>query len=253
MEAADGILRDILSQLEVILRRKNELEGIAMASNDTNHRDELRLDRAAQMDKNDIKQSLKLLQKWVVSFAENDLEFVCEKLHHLAMEYVVKPKREMESKAKTKAKAVPLPGTGDELENVDQYRDETSGFYMLETLHLSMVTAVCRADSQEENNVLVLKAVPNKVIAYCFDHLKYQNSVAVKHAASLCLSVISEYQLAQIVDLFTRKMGSLRGNDAVREYVVAPWPAATRVSLPSSSCAPRLTPVHPTPPGSCPL
>ena len=239
------ILKDILGQLEVVLIRKNELDGITnptdahrLSSESTMDK---RLSKARGMNEGDIQTSLKLLQKWIVSFAENDLGYVCDKLHGLAMDLVVRPRKEQEvrNKKKKKRRAAPLPSTGDDQENIDDYRSSCSNFFMLETLHLSMVAAVCRprhllspsaagspvADSRSGGNAsqtelsaaTVLKAVPGKVIDYCFEHLDYRNSTAVKHAASLCLSVISEYQLATVVDLFSRKMSSLRGNEQFRE------------------------------------
>ena len=61
--------------------------------------------------------------------------------------------------------------------------------------------------------------IPHTVIEFCLDRLEYVHSTAVKHRASECLGILSQFHLRTLCDILLQKLGSLKKDTEVREYV----------------------------------
>jgi hypothetical protein len=67
-------------------------------------------------------------------------------------------------------------------------------------------------------NPALLENTPQKMLTFCFDHLHHTHSVPVRHAAALCIGVLSRFFLAKVEFLFTDRLKKLKKDKELREY-----------------------------------
>ena len=194
-----------------------------------------------------------MIQRWLLVFARQHLSEVCEKLMEALTVY---------GASQHAGQRLRLPHAADEPESVAEQRDDSSEFFLLDTLRRVLDVG---AESGRLGSLRV------KLLPFCFERLDLVHSPAVRHAAALCVGSLSRTQLKEAVELFAGRLQSLSrsgwSDREQREYVAyrAPrWAPNSRqlnlarlhparrasLSLHPTCCCAALSPPQSAPPHS---
>ena len=206
-------LQDAFNQLDEVLKRKRAL---ATAEEDGADR--------AQFSAAEIKASQQMIQRWLVIFAREHLPDICEKLMACAEEQ----RRAGGSTGKQRGSVLPrqqLPNKSDEPESINEHRDNSALFFILESLR--RVLSSCAQLEGGGGSNLMLRQVPEALLQFCFEHIHVSSATAVRHVASECVGLLSRAHLKAALELFLVRMKKLANDRDEREYV--PYQRATRL------------------------
>jgi len=166
---------------------------------------------------NDVKTALSKLQLWMIKFARtNSLEGFGEQLLAINEPYDEDSRIDEKKNAPTKS---------DSNMGVDDLRDESATFFVLDTLHkvLSAIlrvndvyrpqTAFVETDLKQEK----LNSFPATIVEFCIEHLSHAYSSGIRHVSGLCLGVLSEPFLGEITQLLIRKLVTVKGGNEAQE------------------------------------
>lgn len=150
-----------------------------------------------------------MIQRWLVVFAREHIAEICAKLMRAANEHAL-PSLQL---------AVRLPHAGDEPEDPSEYRDDSSTFFLLETLRRVLCAAVENGGGGSGSANLPLRKVPESLLTFCFEQLSFDHPTAVRHVAAQCVGVLSRAHLKPTVELYLAKAGKLTSDKEQRECV----------------------------------
>jgi len=216
-------MRDAALQLETLVHKKAEQDTRA---------DAIALVEVGEikLNKEDVRTALRLLVQWMQKFAmDKDLPMLSEKMLHIANTFAPKP-------VEKKVEKDNRPSTQDKKVTVDEKKEDSILFFVLETLH--KVFAACTFqegyyrpqdvfDLGGDDNVhsqrpgqakQQLGSVPATVIEFCFANLHHTRSGAVRFMAGECLGVLSKCFLSSVLHLFTEKCKNIKKEKEEREF-----------------------------------
>ena len=193
-----GFLRDAFDQLDQVLRRKVQAEQRAGSSSD------VKVD-------SELKASQQMIQRWLVVFAREHLVDICEKLM-TAMDDVA-PGRHDAAHAVRKSQ---LARKADKPANLNQLRDNSAGFFLLDSLRRVLAASV---DSPSPDALDTLRAAPSHLLAFCFERLHVTQTVPVQHAASQCIGLLSRARLHDVVAIYVDYLSRVSTEREEREFV----------------------------------
>ncbi|KAJ5073624.1 hypothetical protein M0811_08461 [Anaeramoeba ignava] len=129
-----------------------------------------------------LEKTLNILQKKIVNASSNSFHFVITKFMPILE---VDPNRISQSK-KMKPKVI-LPSTQDATETIEDRKDNTSKYFILNTFYL------CLEKIKEEKSVDEYQVISQEIIESITDHLDLIYSTAVRYIAGQCLGGLTEY------------------------------------------------------------
>ena len=178
--AEKSFLHDAFQQLDEVLKRRMADVGEHVTE--------------AREHRRQIKQADQMIQRWLVVFAREHLADICVKLIHVASEHAVPVPQPRDVK---------LPHANDEPENPSEHRDDSTAFFIFETLRRVLCAA---ADSSSSMGNSPLRTVPDGLVSFCFERLSLANPTAIRHVAGLCVGVLSRVHLKSVVELYLAKV-----------------------------------------------
>ena len=149
----------------------------------------------AQFSAAEIKASQQMIQRWLVIFAREHLPDICEKLMACAEQ------SQSTGTGKQRAPVLPrqqLPGKSDEPENVNEHRDNSALFFILESLR--RVLSSC-ALLDGGSNLMPLRLAPEALLHFCFERIHVSHATAVRHVASECVGLLSRAHLKATLEV----------------------------------------------------
>ena len=181
-------LQDAFEQLDEVLRRTNGNPDLGPEA---------------------VRAARTQIQRWLAVFAREHLTDICAKLMSTALDY---QPAEPET---PNPKSIRLPQKADrESEGTESAkRDDSVGFFLLETLRRVLLAAA------ERGSLTMLPARDGALLPFCYDHLSLTRPAAIRHVAGLCVGILSRSQLTAACELFAVGLAHLSGDKQQREYV----------------------------------
>ena len=189
VEHEKSFLRDAFDQLEEVLKRR--AAGAAGASGSG--------EAAAGVHERQrqVREADQMIQRWLAVFARQHLADICTRLMKAAKEHDVPISQQAEAR---------LPHSGDAPEDPSKFRDESTTFFLLETLRRVLCAAVDTGGGSSGSANLPLRNVPEGLLSFCFERLSLEHPTAIRHVAAHCVGVLSRAHLKATVDKFLDKV-----------------------------------------------
>ena len=192
VEHEKSFLRDAFDQLEEVLKRR--AAGAAGASGSG--------EAAAGVHERQrqVREADQMIQRWLAVFARQHLADICTRLMKAAKEHDVPVAQQAEAR---------LPHSGDAPEDPSisrRTRDESTTFFLLETLRRVLCAAVDTGGGSSGSANLPLRNVPEGLLSFCFERLSLEHPTAIRHVAAHCVGVLSRAHLKATVDKFLDKV-----------------------------------------------
>jgi hypothetical protein len=219
--AEKSFLRDAFEQLdEVLKRRAAGAAGAAGASGSG--------EAASGMHgrQRQVREADQMIQRWLAVFARQHLADICMRLMKAAKEHDVPVAQQAEAR---------LPHSGDTPEDPSKFRDESTTFFLLETLRRVLCAAVDTGGGSSGSANLPLRNVPEGLLSFCFERLSLEHPTAIRHVAARCVGVLSRAHLKATVDKFLDKVRAA----AQRCHRMHPWSLDRLLSSVSRSMSAR--------------
>lgn len=195
LAAEKSFLHDAFHQLdEVLKRRSTDVNSTANPGASSSEPATEARERRRQ-----IREADQMIQRWLVVFAREHLGDICVRLMKCAREHYVPPPQ---------SGVIRLPHAGDEPEDPSEYRDDSSTFFLLETLRRVLCAAVDNGGGGSGSANLPLRQVPEGVLVFCFERVSLEHPTAIRHVAGQCVGVLSRAHLKATVELFLTKVWS---------------------------------------------
>ena len=183
-QSTANFLKEALAQVETVLERTAAEFETGRPSSET---------RGSQA----------MIGRWLVVLSRDHLADICVALVSLAARLHTQS-----------AATAPMPRKADGPETVAEHRDDSPHFFLYDSLR-----KVLAAAAELEPSSAPLRCVPESVLSSCFGRLGLGHPVAVRHAASLCVGLLSTAQLSAAVDHFLAGLAKLSTDREQREWV----------------------------------
>lgn len=159
-----------------------------------------------------VRAAEQMIQRWLVVFAREHLADICAKLLQAAADAAM---REMRPPTQLQ-----LPKKGDQPEPTAEPRDESTVFFLMETLR-KVLSAAADGSGGALHQVSRHTPLPDGLLAFCFERVDLVNPTAVRHVGAHCVGLLSRSMLKACVDMFLHKMEKMSWtrSDEQRAYV----------------------------------
>lgn len=217
------MLVDCFIQIETLLSKRSQMAGAPDEG-----KTKSKQDVGTQLNKADLDFALLKLQTWLQKFVTlSDLGFVCEQLVRLS-EVSRQPVEAARRPTFSKPVSPKSPSSRDAVATVDQRREESVDFYVLETMHHIFAALNHHPSYYRQQDVIPLMGkgdndavtvvISDDAVDFCMQRLHFENSPAIQHAATQCLSMLSSHMLGSILPRFNERLAAARKDNELREY-----------------------------------
>jgi len=190
--AEKSFLRDAFEQLDEVLKRRAAGAAGAAGASGSGEAATGMHERQRQ-----VREADQMIQRWLAVFARQHLADICTRLMKAAKEHDVPVAQQAEAR---------LPHSGDAPEDPSKFRDESTTFFLLETLRRVLCAAVDTGGGSSGSANLPLRNVPEGLLSFCFERLSLEHPTAIRHVAARCVGVLSRAHLKATVDKFLEKV-----------------------------------------------
>jgi hypothetical protein len=210
------VVHDALKQCTELLYRRHVLSSNSKLS--AKDAASTALNATSDLSRFDLQEDLRLLQQWLqpfVSFA--DVDEIYEVLSPLCAERSVQSVPDRGSLLSPNK----APSTQDKKASIDELRrDNSVEFFVFDTLYLVLKSLLDRYADKPDELYAGLMLVPSALIRFSCDHLHHTKPIAVRHAASQCLGMLSKHPsfLQTVTQILSSKLSGISKSEHYREF-----------------------------------